>query len=199
MATLLVLIEGGKADYELKEGQTLIGRHPDCTITISHPTASGRHAAIHASSGEFFLEDVGSSNGTFVNRQQISARVKLNHDDEIQFGDAKARFQDPDAAPAPAPAAEAPFAQPAPALEPDQVSIGESENATITGQVTVAGRFGVLDVNPEAKLKAVLEISNGLAGTVDLTALLPKILDTLFDIFKYADRGCRSPISKSGR
>ena len=53
-----------------------------------------------------------------------------------------------------------------------------------------AGRFGGLDVNPEAKLKAVLEISNSLAGTLDLAALLPKILDSLFSIFRYADRGC---------
>jgi serine phosphatase RsbU (regulator of sigma subunit) len=45
-------------------------------------------------------------------------------------------------------------------------------------------------VNPEAKLKAVLEISKGLAGTVDLAGLLPKILDSLFPIFVYADRGC---------
>ena len=53
-----------------------------------------------------------------------------------------------------------------------------------------AGRFGVLDVNPEAKLKAVLEISNSLAGALDLASLLPKILDSLFSIFKCADRGC---------
>ena len=53
-----------------------------------------------------------------------------------------------------------------------------------------AGGFGVLDVQPEAKLKAVLEISRTLAGTVELEALLPKILDTLFEIFPHADRGC---------
>ncbi len=47
-----------------------------------------------------------------------------------------------------------------------------------------------LEVNPEAKMKAVLEISNNLAGTVDLSALLPKILDSLFGIFRCADRGC---------
>ena len=48
----------------------------------------------------------------------------------------------------------------------------------------------MLDVNPEAKLKAVLEISNSLAGALDVAGLLPKILDSLFGIFKCADRGC---------
>jgi len=43
-------------------------------------------------------------------------------------------------------------------------------------------------VRPEAKLRGVLEISRSLAGTVDLEALLPKILDTLFNIFPHADR-----------
>ena len=70
------------------------------------------------------------------------------------------------------------------------MDIHEESAATITGKVAGAGRFGGLDVNPEAKLKAVLEISNSLAGTLDLAALLPKILDSLFSIFKYADRGC---------
>ena len=53
-----------------------------------------------------------------------------------------------------------------------------------------AGGYGLLDVQPEAKLKAILEISNRLAGTVDLQTLLPRILDTLFDVFPQADRGC---------
>jgi serine phosphatase RsbU (regulator of sigma subunit) len=75
-------------------------------------------------------------------------------------------------------------------LGPGQVAIDDGGQANITGQVARAGRFGGLDVNPEAKLKAVLEISNSLAGTVDLAALLPKILDSLFSIFRYADRGC---------
>jgi len=47
-----------------------------------------------------------------------------------------------------------------------------------TSEAAGAGRVGGLDVNPEAKLKAVLEISNSLAGTLDLAALLPKIAGT---------------------
>ena len=50
--------------------------------------------------------------------------------------------------------------------------------------------FGLLDVQPAAKLKAVLEISRSLAGTLDVEKLLPRILDSLFSIFPHADRGC---------
>jgi serine phosphatase RsbU (regulator of sigma subunit) len=194
MATLEVLSEGKK--YELKEGQNLIGRLPDCPIPISHPTASGRHAVIHGEGGKFVLEDIGSRNGTFVNEQRIAGRVKLSHDDAIRFGQASARFLDPARAQAAAavPGAAGPATVANLQAEEDlgagKVDLREEVTATITGEVAGAGRFGLLEVNPEAKLKAVLEISNSLAGTLDLAALLPKILDSLFSIFKHADRGC---------
>jgi len=56
--------------------------------------------------------------------------------------------------------------------------------------VDTVGGFGELEVRPEAKLKAVLEISRTLATTVDPETLLPKLLDTMFEIFPHADRGC---------
>jgi serine phosphatase RsbU (regulator of sigma subunit) len=194
MATLVVVIDGKEITHELQEGQMLIGRHPDCSIPISQPSVSGRHAQIHGEGGTFAVEDVGSRNGTFVNQQRVEGRVKLKHGDAIRFGDACARFHDP--------AAErAAVSRPSSLtidegvratldLDTEQVSIDEAGEATITGKLVSAGRFGLLDVNPEVKLKAVLEISSKLAGTVDLKSLLPKILDSLFSIFRYADRGC---------
>lgn len=194
MAALIVVIDGQETEHELTEGQTLIGRHPDCAITISQPSVSGRHAKIHGEGGGFALEDAGSRNGTFVNQQRIEGRVRLHHNDAIRFGDAVARFHDPAAARAATAAPPSPTSakrvQATLELSAGQVDIDEAGEATITDKMAVSGRFGGLDVNPEAKLKAVLEISNNLAGTVDLTALLPKILDSLFGIFRFADRGC---------
>lgn len=199
MATLVVLIEGQETPYELKEGQNLIGRLPDCPIPIGHRTVSGRHAVIHAQGGEFFLEDVGSRNGTLLNQHRIEGRVKLNHNDALRFGEADARFLNPAAPPAPGasppapggpPARDAGLQRPQGAPGLGQVQFHEEGPANITGSLARTGRFAGLDVNPQAKLKAVLEISNSLAGTLDLAALLPKILDSLFSIFNYADRGC---------
>ena len=216
MATLIVVDQGKKTNYEIKEGDNQIGRHPDCEIEIVQPSVSGRHAKIVSANGEFFLEDTGSRNGTFINKQQISARTKLNHNDMVQCGDAVAKFSWPEGVPEPAttpapaaapPPTPQPAAQVAPAIPKSSdatvtdavvpnllgaisVDDDEEEDANITGQMAGQGRFGVLDTNPEAKLKAVLEISQGLAGEVNLEVLLPKILDTLFSIFTYADRGC---------
>lgn len=210
MATLIVVDQGTKTNYEIKPGDNQIGRHPDCDIEIVQPSVSGRHAKIVFTNGEFFVEDTGSRNGTFVNKQQISARTRLNHNDMVQCGDAVAKFSWPESVPAAAPAAPAapePGATAPPAVPNSSdatvtdstvpnllgavsVDDDEEEDAHITGQMAGQGRFGVLDTNPEAKLKAVLEISQGLAGEVNLDVLLPKILETLFSIFTYADRGC---------
>ena len=53
------------------------------------------------------------------------------------------------------------------------------------GSVDNLSGFGVLDARPEAKLRSVIEITRSLAGCIDLKALLPRILDTLFGIFPH--------------
>lgn len=201
MASLVVQEDAKLTTFELQDGQNTIGRHPDCRISIMQASVSGKHATITGEDGQFFLEDVGSRNGTFVNKQRITARVALAHNDMIQFGDAIAKFDDPSAVPSTLP----PAASAAPAkstatldgqfegtIAGNLFGLNDDTEAdnNILGEVKSAGRFGGLDVNPQAKLKAVLEITNSLAGTVDLDTILPRILDTLFEIFRYADRGC---------
>ena len=197
MSTLVVAFEGRTVSFDIPPGESLIGRHPDCAIEISDPSVSGRHATICRENGSVTLQDAGSRNGTFVNERPVREPVKLQHNDAIQFGNARARYNDPDSAPA------SPLDGPTAAeggltssglmgqLE-DEVRIDDdSAGTSITGQlVGVDSRFGVLEANPEKKLKAVLEISRSLAGTVNLSALLPKILESLFQVFRYADRGC---------
>lgn len=192
MPKLVVLLEEGDVGYELKEGQNLIGRLPRCAVPISHPTASGRHAAICGQGGDFVLEDLGSRNGTFVNQQRIAGRVKLNHNDLICFGEVRARFLDSVHGQAARGSALATVSELEAEGDPiaGHVDIHDRCTATITGELLTPGRYGGLEVNPAAKLKAVLEISNSLAGTLDLASLLPKILESLFSIFPYADRGC---------
>lgn len=196
MAILVIRIDEDEKEHTLGDAPMLIGRRPDCAITIAAASVSGRHAQIQCQDGVFVVEDVGSRNGTFVNDQRITSPVRLQHNDTLQFGSAVARFHAPTALPptdAGAALAAPPIAAesqetPTPSLA--LVDIDEANEPTITDKMATAGRFGILEVNPEAKLKAVLEISNHLAGTVDLSSLLPKILDSLFGIFRNADRGC---------
>ncbi len=187
MPKMTILDGADTATYDLEPGETIVGRHPDSGMHLRSNAVSSTHARIEVSDDQVFLEDVGSRNGTFVNNEQISARVQLRHDDRVHFGPVLLRFE------ADTPPAEAPAFGGGPSqAAPFQVGFatGDDDSATIMGALSTSGRFGLLESNAEAKLKAVLDISTALAGTVDLDVLLPKVLETLFGIFPSADRAC---------
>jgi len=86
---LLVVKRGAGAGsrYELGPDVTQIGRHPDSDIFLDDVTVSRRHAEIkRGSDGRFEVRDVGSLNGTYVNRQRIDDTAVLDHGDEVQIG-----------------------------------------------------------------------------------------------------------------
>jgi len=186
MATLVSLQGGQAIPYELAGAETVLGRHPDCEIQLVSTMVSRRHAHIISEGGEFFVEDLGSGNGTFVNGKQIAERTALEHGDRIKLGPVLLRFESEQGTAIPAGATSSVAATDVFKLD---ITGDDDGVPTITGSAKNAGGFGMLDVRPEAKLKAILEISRTLAGTVDLESLLPKILDTLFSVFPHADRG----------
>src|SRR6478735_7221590 len=61
------------------------GRHPDSEIFLDDVTVSRRHAEFHRDGESFTVSDVGSLNGTYVNRDRID-RVQLTDGDEVQIG-----------------------------------------------------------------------------------------------------------------
>lgn len=196
MAKIVLLQEGQAIPFDLAVAETVIGRHPECTFQINSNMVSRKHAKVVKSGDQFVVEDLGSGNGTFVNGKKIDGPTVLTHDDRIKLGPILLRFETPEGASKPKPAPVTTPAAPVPqsnartmALNVD-VSEGDDDTSTIMGTADRSSAFGKLEVNPEAKLKGVLEISRALAGTADLNALLPKILDTLFVIFPHADRGC---------
>lgn len=73
----------------------LVGRHTTCAIAIPHPSVSRCHAVIghHATDG-MCITDLGSSNGTWVNRHKLAPaeRRKLRDGDLVQFGQLQVEF-----------------------------------------------------------------------------------------------------------
>ena len=66
--------------------QTTIGRSPECDIFLDDVTVSRRHAVLAERDDGFTVEDLGSLNGTFLNRRRIEAAEPLEDGDEIQVG-----------------------------------------------------------------------------------------------------------------
>lgn len=70
---------------------TTIGRRDDNTIMIDDGFVSGSHAEIVFDRGDWWLQDLGSTNGTFINSQPVRARVRIGNGDIIQFGRVQVR------------------------------------------------------------------------------------------------------------
>ena len=90
---LVVRAGGGRAgeSFELAGLRTLIGRSPDCHVFLDDVTVSRRHAEILHQDGRYEIRDLGSLNGTFVNRRRIENAV-LATDDEVQIGKYRMTF-----------------------------------------------------------------------------------------------------------
>ena len=86
-AGLLVVKRGPNAGtrYMLEAPVTRAGRHPESDIFLDDITVSRRHAEFVGSHGSYTVRDVGSLNGTYVNRERIEEAV-LATGDEVQIG-----------------------------------------------------------------------------------------------------------------
>jgi hypothetical protein len=83
----LVIHEGAAGGDHLINGQLILGReHGSADLVIDDPGVSRRHARVVTDAGTVIVEDLGSSNGTFVNGRRISAPVELAAGDELQIG-----------------------------------------------------------------------------------------------------------------
>lgn len=71
---------------ELPEEITIIGRQPDCTISLPSSTVSRHHAQIRQEGSRFFLRDSNSTNGTLLNREPVIGEELLHDRDEIGIG-----------------------------------------------------------------------------------------------------------------
>ncbi len=153
-----------------------LGRNPDCDYVIPVTSVSKKHARILRVEGHYFIEDTQSRNGTYVNNVAISTRTPLRHNDKIRICDLVALFVDPPSTPRGSP--------PSPTEEADE---GESAS-TVEATLSNTGNNLMLESQPAEKLRGLLEISSSLSKTLELDPLLPKIVDSLFNLFRQADR-----------
>jgi serine phosphatase RsbU (regulator of sigma subunit)/pSer/pThr/pTyr-binding forkhead associated (FHA) protein len=166
------------ATISLDKDKTVLGRNPECDVVIPVTSVSREHAQIVRSQNQFFLVDLQSRNKTFLNNQEVTGRAPLKHNDRIRICDFLAAFVDSQLPPLPpelARTSEEAEAEP-PEAEP-----------TIESTLT-SSKYLLLEMQPADKIKALLDISSNLSKTLELEPLLPKIGDSLFQMFRQADR-----------
>jgi pSer/pThr/pTyr-binding forkhead associated (FHA) protein len=95
-----LVIESGPSkgdEYIVRKPVTLIGRNESCDLVVSDPLVSRRHCQILWDGVYCTVEDLGSTNGTFVNNQQLTAAYSLRPGDRLQVADVVFHFADPQA------------------------------------------------------------------------------------------------------
>ena len=165
--------------HKLDADRIVLGRHPDCDIVLELGAVSRRHALVDRTEGAFFVEDLQSRNGTYVNGSLATGRRRLRHGDELRICETLFRFVGDEQ------------------RDDEALGVGallnaeDDDSSTILSKIdlTATGSGLRLSVKPEVKLKALVEISRSLGRALSLDEVLPSVLDSLFKVFLQADRG----------
>lgn len=177
--------------YEIDKPETVLGRHPDCDVTIEVGAVSRQHARLHSMGEDLYeLEDLKSRNGTFLNGQLIDGRTPLADGDLIRICDVEYSFN-------------VDFGSGMIAESGSAIADGSSFGVVLIddegqggGGRAVSSKLDIrgshhgtqLTTSSEVRLQAMLDISKNLGRAVKLEEVLPKVLETLFRVFLQADR-----------
>ena len=178
---------GGKAGerYRLVKEKTILGRHPGCDIVVDSGSVSRQHAAVEMKDGDWWIEDLGSRNGTLINGEKLNGPHQLEAADEIGVCEDRLVFTVGDTTPS------------------EWVSLGgetdasqavfqsHDEESMIVSQLDLprpSADEGISQ-NAEAKLRAVIGLNRALGASLSLEDVLPRLLDGLFDVFPNVERG----------
>ena len=187
MARLVSLAPEAGRIVRLDGGECLFGRRLDCHVHIHDQRVSRRHARIRREGDALQLEDLGSSNGTFVNGRRIHGAARLHHGDEVEIGASRYRVDLADEMVA--------------AVESASVLIGETPDTMVMPLIEVASlrdasfsyapRMPADDARRELerhqrKLHAMYKISDTIASTLEQRPLLDKVTGLLLEVFPQA-------------
>ncbi len=211
---MLTMIEGSQRgeQWDLRRAETVIGRQQGCDILLDNGAVSRNHARILENHGTYYIEDMRSRNATYLNEQKLERKTQLQDNDRIGICDVVFLFQtagssssnsthektDPGVFQAGLQLDEGELRLPeilsVPAQKGTQIPAvvngdGVIDKASILSSYSLStGGYLRLLANPEAKLKALIDLSSNLSQLLTIEHLLPKLLDCLMRAFPLADR-----------
>jgi len=212
---VLRVIRGGEPGklHELQGERTVLGRHPNCHVVFDNGAISRHHAQILESHGSYYIEDLRSRNGTYLNGDALEGRTELHDGDQVRLCDVVvavelSRSSSKLVESGSAAVADTTFGE---RSTSEQEIIEESglyseesglyggdgrrqrvalEESSIVNKIDARGADDdQSSVRPELKLRAVLEITRALGRDLQVDSVLPKMLATLFHIFPQASQG----------
>jgi pSer/pThr/pTyr-binding forkhead associated (FHA) protein len=187
-ATLKILKGSGAGDcFTLTAEKTLLGRDAPCDVVLPRTTISRRHAQIVRDAEGYYVEDLDSLNGTYVDGMRITEPTRLRGGEHIQIGEFLMSFRLAGVAPDESSL----DLKTEPVAKKERLAKGKQ-----TCRSTFVGDFAVMtgealrcEVDPQVKLDAVLGMIRNVGTPLAADEVLRRTLDTLFQIFPQADRG----------
>jgi serine phosphatase RsbU (regulator of sigma subunit) len=181
MPVLKRVNEGPPGQFiELKADSLVIGRAPECDLVLTSQGVSRRHAEIKRLGPDLFLCDLHARNRTKVNDRDLTAGEAhpLKNGDRINICDVEFVYY-----------IKLPTTSET-ARDKDEMLVVDGDDGTELHSLDASrSDLQLSAVRPEAKLRAVLEISRSLSSELDIDAVAPKVLDCLFELFRKAERG----------
>ncbi len=202
MPSLILLKAPGAAhtgqQHPLVADEILLGREDRCQIVVPNHAVSRQHAKIIKTNGQYYIEDLNSRNRTFVNNREITAPHLLKHEDRIKICDFLFTYHDEKAQKPVSVKPRLPNEFQQPEENPDETA--EEDDGLSSVEHTYAARPNVdlLAAQPNEKLRVLLEISVSLSKTLDLEMMLSTVADSMFQVFRQADR-CFIILSEDGQ
>ena len=165
-----------KRTYVLTRQTTVMGRAPDCDLVLPYPMVSRQHAQVVQEGGTFYVQDLRSANGTFVNDDSASERRVLKDGDKVRLGEFTLLFR-------------------APVVKQVVLSDEYDMDAGMTISVPIArlAASGMLSTGPQARdphemVQIVFNAAKSLVGSASLGEVLEKAMNLVFEYLK-PDRG----------
>jgi len=197
-----LLVENGPRSglrHEIDAPRLVLGRHPRCDVVVDVGAVSRRHAQITRAGDSYYIEDLNSRNGTYLNERPLQGSTLLAEGDRIRICDVTYAFH-----------TETPFVPPGFAAKTSEDSTHSAvllddehrtSGATIMSKLDVRSAHGSLQMaaSAEVKLASLVNITRSLGRALSLDEVLPQVLKSLFKIFVQADRGFIVLKEKEGR
>ncbi len=195
MSARLTVVDGPEQGtvYELKD-VCLLGRALDCQVHIQDLSVSRRHARVSESGGQYFVEDLGSGNGTFVNGKAIT-RYTLTSGDIIRISALKLLFEEIRRS---FPKASDTVTMMAPTAENQPKILNTLDARKGLFQDTAAVTDPAEVQRMADRLRTVYAVSEAISNILDIDELLPEILNRLFEVFPGAERAFVMLVDEKG-
>jgi serine phosphatase RsbU (regulator of sigma subunit) len=196
MAFLILLKSPGGATpgerIKLDSEPVVIGRDSEvCQLVIPNHAVSRRHAQVVLDNGQFYIEDLKSRNHTYLNNKEVTVRTPLKDDDRLKICDFLFRFQDETSARLDPIRQGGTAPVPLPPEMKREMAEPEVEEPDRSSTIETMGRVSpqhFLEVQPADRLRALLDISTALSKTLETDALLDRVGEIVFQVFKQSDR-----------